>query len=152
MEIVVRLQMSLAEFLETKQFSFASILANITSSRIQEVMVTAVVLDTARRSSSIGLIQVNSKIGAENATVAMAMTSKVDESTLNSKLSEAGLPSVSQLSLSTVLGDNSPSVSTALVIGVSCAAFVSLVTVVGFLVCLYGKIREHLANKPSLNP
>ena len=112
-------------------------------------MVTAI-FDSARRSSSTGLIQVNSKIGAENATVAMAMTSKVDESTLNSKLSEAGLPSVSQLSLSTVLGDNSPSVSTALVIGVSCAAFVSLVTVVGFLVCLYGKIREHLANNAFL--
>ena len=146
-EVVVSLPLSLTDFSASKQLDFAYALASITSVRVQKVMVNVISSTRRYQSSSI---QVDSKIAAENASEATAISGKIDSAALNSKLVAAGLPVATQLSTSIVIEDSPAAVPVALAVGVSVTGFVVLVVACGSGIFLCGEIRRQLASKAFL--
>ena len=146
-EVDASLPLSPSEFSAAKQLDFAIVLAKSTSVTVQKVMVN--VLSSNRRLQT-NSVQITSKIAADNASSAIAMSSKIDETTLNSELNAAGLPGASQILVTTVLGGSQTALPITLIAGISVSGFFVLVTISGFGLFLVIEIRKRSANKAFL--
>ena len=149
--VSVVLRLNLNSFSASMIFAFATVMANVTETTIDSIVIDDLMQYYDRRLfANAGETQVDLKISAMNATVAEAMGKILTESKLNSYLSAAGLPKATLLTANIIdsLSANQQPVS--FVAGVSVAGVVGSISLFLALLSILFQAKKIYAHNMML--